>query len=185
MARPTSARKATTGRSGESLDRTPPPRRPNLPYQSPPGTWDRERCLEAIRAWAERHGEAPRAYEWSPEHGRAAGLLPADRLVERERSYPRFPSAGTVRKHCGSWRKALRAAGLADQGAREPELPLRERVAAAQRLRSGGASTAAIADLLAVDRSTVQGYLRAATCRDCGGPRVTTGAERCADCARA
>lgn len=106
-------------------------------------------------AWAERHGTAPRAYEWSPDHGRALGLLPGDRLVEWERSHPRFPSADTVRRHCGSWREALRATGLAEAPAREPELPLAERVAAARRLRSDGVSTAQIADLLAVDRSTI------------------------------
>lgn len=79
---------------------------------------------------------------------------------------------GTVTHHCGSWRSALAAAGLAEPP-RERELGLRERVAAARRLRSGGASLAAIADTLAVDPSTVRGYLRATSCPDCGGPLVT------------
>lgn len=184
MAPPGSARKPSARRLLESRSEAPPPRRPNLPFQSPPGTWDRERCLEAIRAWAKRYGTAPRAYEWSPGHGRAAGLLPADRLVEWERSHPRWPSAGTVREHCGSWRSALRAAGVVDAGAREPELAFRDRVAAAQRLRSEGLRVSAIADLLEIHRRTVQAYLGAESCPDCGGPRVTAGAERCADCAR-
>jgi len=163
---------------------TPPPRRPHLPYQTPRDTWDRDSCLAALKDWAQRFGRPPRAYEWSPPHGRAMGLLDASVLCEWERSHPRWPSTGTVRRHCGSWWRALAAAGLSDPDPSRPDLPLPDRVATACRLSVEGASHSTIADLLSVHPRTVAKYLKAATCPGCGGPIVTDGAGLCATCDR-
>jgi len=128
----------------------PPPRRPRLPYQTPRDTWDRDSCLAALEDWARRFGRPPRAYEWSPSHGRTAGLLAGDRLCVWERDHPRWPATGTVIRHCGPWLVALHAAGVGaarpDRGGRSQ----RERVEAAQRLAAEGLGRAAIAELLEV-----------------------------------
>jgi hypothetical protein len=162
----------------------PPLRRPRLPYQTPRDTWDRDSCLAALEDWARRFGRPPRAYEWSPSHGRTAGLLAGDRLCVWERDHPRWPATGTVIRHCGPWLGALHAAGVGaaspDRGGRSQ----RERVEAAQRLAAEGLGRAAIAELLEVHPDTVSAYLHATPCRDCAGPVVTAGADRCGACAR-
>ena len=160
----------------------PPPRRPNLPFQAPVGSWDRRRCLEAIRAWTARFGDPPRAYEWRPDAGRALGRLPLDRLCRWEREHPRWPSTGTVRKHCGGWTDALYEAGVGS--APVERLPLAERVEAARRLAADGLGRGEVAELLEVSRSSVNRYLRARRCPDCGGPAIESDVGLCAHCAR-
>lgn len=145
---------------------------------------ERDGCLAALKDWAQSFGRPLRAYEWSPPHGRAMGLLDASVPCEWERSHPRWPSTGTVRRHCGSWWRAPAAAGLSDPDPSRPDLPLPDRVATACRLSVEGASHSTIADLLSVHPRTVAKYLKAATCPGCGGPIVTDGAGLCAPCDR-
>jgi DNA-binding CsgD family transcriptional regulator len=97
------------------------------------------------------------------------------------RAYPRWPSTATVCRHFGSWASAIRAADLPPARTVAPGRGLAERVRSAQRLSAAGRGTAEIAAVLEVSPRTVRGYLRAGTCRDCGGPAVT--AERCPRCA--
>ena len=141
-----------------------------------PGTWNSQRVLDALRAWASEVGRPPFAYEWcSPtENGRGNPPRGSERWA---RQYPRWPSADTVAAYYATWRAALLAAGL--PGGRPPlELPLGERIEAARRMRASGISVPEIADELGVNESTVGKYLRATRC-GCGrnwrvrGPQCT------------
>jgi hypothetical protein len=97
------------------------------------------------------------------------------------REYPRWPSRATVSGHFGSWAGAVRAAGLPGAPAIASGCGLAERVEAAHRLRADGHGAAEIADLLEVSRRSVQNYLKAGSCRDCGTAVIT--ADRCPSCA--
>jgi DNA invertase Pin-like site-specific DNA recombinase len=55
--------------------------------------WEDSEILGALQAWADAHGHAPRARDWS-----------------RGGSY--YPTCRTVRRHFGSWRRGLIRAGL-------------------------------------------------------------------------
>jgi hypothetical protein len=48
--------------------------------------------LDALRAWARRHGHTPSTHQWDESGGR--------------------PAASTIHQHWGSWTEACRAAGL-------------------------------------------------------------------------
>ena len=140
-----------------------------------PGSWDRVAIIVALREWTAVIGRAPRAHEWSST-GAGVGTGSARWLAE----HPRWPSAGTVVYHFGSWSDGLRAAGL-PRLAFEHELPRRERVASAVALRAAGESFRSIAEQLGVHLRTVYRYLDASTCAGCGGPALY--GEYCRECA--
>lgn len=88
---------------------------------------------------------------------------------------------GTAAGYHGMWRAALLAAGR--PGGRPPlELPLNDRVEAAQRMHAAGVRTGVIADELGVGAETVGRYLRASYC-DCARNWMIKG-PRCTECAR-
>jgi Homing endonuclease associated repeat len=160
---------------GEGLAAGPP----RAERYAPAGTWSRQRVIAALQEWTAETGRAPHAYEWEPAKGRCAGLLgPAP--VRWEREHPRWPSLGTVCRYARSWTQALALAGLAPAPRDRP--PLAERVASAQALGGEGCSTAMIAELLGVHRSTVSYYLRAESCPRCGQPRVRPTSTSCLSC---
>lgn len=120
--------------------------------------WSEEEVLLALRDWAHRHGAPPRAYEWEPAAAAALG-----RTAERwELEYPRWPSYGTVKRLCGSWRGALLAAGLPSHTPLEGTASERARAA-----RSSTLSAVELADLLGVSPWTVRTYRRADVCPQC------------------
>jgi len=57
------------------------------------GTWNDAEILGALRAWSETHGRSPTSMEWV-------------------RAGPNQPNSLTVKRHFGSWPRALRRAGL-------------------------------------------------------------------------
>jgi hypothetical protein len=120
-------------------------------------------------------GRAPRAHEWSST-GADSSPDAARWLAE----HPRWPSAGTVVHHFGSWSDGLHAAGLPTSTV-EHDLPRRERVATAVALRAAGESVRSIAEQLGVHLRTAYRYLAAGICPVCGGPAL--GGEHCRDCA--
>jgi hypothetical protein len=63
--------------------------------------WERERALDAIRAWQREFGRPPSASEWSH----------ADPTGAWARQHPRFPSYEQVTCLFGNWGAALQAAG--------------------------------------------------------------------------
>lgn len=148
-------------------------------HWSSPGTWSRQRVVDAIRDWAEQFGEPPLCYHWSPWH---AGAARASLGLAREwrRQYPRWPSLSTVSRYFGSWSLGLEAAGFnTRQTAIGSELV--ERVETARRLAKAGRTKREIAALLGVAPRTVRGYLHAGICAACGGPVIT--ARLCRACA--
>lgn len=148
----------------------------------PAGTWSAERVLAALRDWAAEFDEAPKAYEWSPSVARSMGI--ADARVHRwESKYPRWPGASTVTRYFGSWSAALKRAGLGEGRAGSRKLSLPERVETARRISAEGASTPEMASALNVSSATVEGYLSARPCPDCGAPVVHPDSARCMTCA--
>jgi Homing endonuclease associated repeat len=146
----------------------------------PRGTWSTERVLEALLDWTREVGRPPLMYEWSPSRARERGKATGE-WQRWAREYPRWPEANTVAGYHGTWRAALLGAGL--PGGREPlELPLNERVEAAQRMHATGVGTGVIADELGVGAETVRKYLRASRC-DCARNWMIKG-PRCTECAR-
>jgi hypothetical protein len=137
-----------------------------------PGSWDRAAISVALREWATLVGRSPRAHECS-----SSGAGPGAARWRAE--HPRWPSAGSVVYHFGTWSEGLRAAGLPALSV-EHELPRRERVATAVALRAAGESVRSIADQLGVHVRTVHRYLAGATCRGCGGPALY--GEYCREC---
>jgi hypothetical protein len=148
--------------------------------KSPPGTWTDERILAALRDWFVTFGETPLSYEWSPRSAELLGL-PMAGARRWMRGYPRWPSTATVCRHFSLWSDAVRAANLPPARAIAPGRGLAERIEAARRLSAAGYGTAEIAALLDISARTVRSYLTAGSCRDCGGPAVTT--DRCPRCA--
>lgn len=63
-------------------------------YQGVKVIWTRERVIEALRAWAAEHGQAPTQVDWKRSGGEA------------------HPHAALVGQRFGSWSAGLRAAGL-------------------------------------------------------------------------
>src|SRR4051794_15952744 len=166
---------STPSRPRREVARPPRPRRLR---RSGGGEWTRERIIEALRAWRDEHGRAPRSYDWAPATARTAGF-PTEGAEKWEREHPRWPHHALVRARYGSWRAALEAAGMP---APPPlALPRRERVQTAQRLQ-GRLSADELADLLGVTAHTVRRYWRATTCARCGGPQIVASASSCADC---
>jgi hypothetical protein len=151
-------------------------------HSARPGTWSRERIVEAIRDWTRVTGGPPRAYEWIPSVARALGRYNDPcRLWERE--YPRWPSSRTAGLYFGTWAEALKVAGV-PVVARRPPGTLDERVEAARALAGEGLSSGEIAELLEVTPSTVWRYLHASRCA-CGAPVTRPGSSppRCLRCA--
>jgi hypothetical protein len=135
--------------------------------------------VAAMRDWSRLTAGPPRSYEWAPATGRALGLL-GPGPVRWEREHPRWPSAGTVAHHFGSFGAGLEAAGF-----RLPprsELPAHEAAAAARRLASTGLSTRAIAVELGVAWATADGYLRGGDCPVCGRPKAKPTSRTCRSC---
>jgi hypothetical protein len=158
---------------------------PRAPRSRTPGprTWTPEWIVAALREWARVVGGPPRSYDWNPSLARALGReSAASRRWDAE--HPRWPHANTVYAHWGSWSKALVAAGL-PATVREFDLPVAERVAAARRLAADGATNAAIARSLGVDRRTVRNYLAAGDCALCATPLASPAARHCSPCAGA
>jgi hypothetical protein len=145
-----------------------------------PGTWSAERVLEALIDWTKGVGRPPLRYEWSDSRARERERASGEwRRWARE--YPRWPAAETAAGYHGTWRAALLAAGL--PGGRPPlELPLNERVEAAQWMDAVGVRAGVIADDLGVGTGTVRKYLRASRCA-CGRNWMING-PRCTECAR-
>jgi hypothetical protein len=79
-----------------------------------PAWWTAQRCVAAIREWANEVGAPPLAYEWCPRTGAYLGVQLADGRAKWDRDYPRFPSRSVVHERLGSWPAALEAAGFAD-----------------------------------------------------------------------
>jgi hypothetical protein len=137
--------------------------------------------LDALRTWAREEGRPPRAYEWNPASAAALGIASA-RTRKWEREPERWPSLDVAVRRFGSWRAALQAAGLPTY----PPLllPLRERVAIAQRLRDV-CTVDETAELVGVSRWTVYGYWKAVRCRGCGGWQINPQARTCTSATRA
>ena len=154
------------------------PRRPRRLQRSGGEQWTHQRIVEALRAWTDELGRAPRSYDWSPAIARAGGF-PLAGAEKWEREHPRWPHHALVCSRFGSWRGALQAAGL--PGPAPLEITRRERVEIARRLE-GRLSAEELADVLGVVARTVRSYWRAGTCSRCGGPQICPQASTCADC---
>ena len=165
---PTSDRAALAG--------SPTPYAPLL-HPGSPGRWDRDSIIGALRDWAAELGSAPRRQDWSGERPRSAA--PAQRKWMRE--HPRWPSSSCVAAHFGSWSKALAAATLPSR-CLTFEDSVSERVEATWRLAAAGHTLRSIADQLGVSVSSINNYLRAHACPDCGGPVTNPRATRCRTC---
>jgi Homing endonuclease associated repeat len=155
---------------------SPAPYAPSL-HPGSPGRWDRDSIIEALGAWANEVGRAPRRQDWSGERPQSAA--PAQRKWMRE--HPRWPSSSCVANHFGSWSRALQAANLPARCLTFQD-SVSERVETAWRLASAGYTLQAIADQLEVSVSSVNNYLRAHACPDCGGPVTNPRATRCRTC---
>src|SRR4051794_3450025 len=154
---PPATQPAVPKQAAEQLDRATrsdrsAPSAPRRHRWMPAGTWDRQRVVAALRDWATDAGEPPRTYEWSPATARALGLSSAG-ARRWEQAHPRWPSTATVFEYFGTWSEALETAGLPARS-RPLELPLNERVAAAQRMSALGHSTRVIAEQLGVSADT-------------------------------
>ncbi len=145
------------------------------------GTWNAERILAAMKAWASETGSPPRSWEWCPGSARNAGLM-SDRESKWEREHPRWPGNTTVYRYFRSWGEALEAADLKPFVRHEHDLPLDERVARAQAMSAAGASISEIMAEIGVSRVTVYGYLKAHHCAQCTG-FVVRGSDLCRRCA--
>jgi hypothetical protein len=110
--------------------------------------------------------------------------LATDGCERWERDHPHWPGHATVVRYLGSWAHALHAAGLAPP-APDRELPLHDRIAAAQRLHGEGFTNSAIVDVVGVSPRTVANYLSAGPCTGCGTPVVKSSSGRCRGCAAA
>ena len=152
---------------------------PYTPARHPgsPGRWDRESIIDALRRWTAETGAPPRRQDWTGERAQAA--KPAQRKWMHE--HPRWPSSSCVASHFGSWSKAL---GAADLPARclTFEDSVSDRVEAAWRMAAEGQTLRTIAQQLGVSVSSVNNYLRATACPDCGGPVTSPRASRCRTC---
>jgi Homeodomain-like domain len=154
-----------------------PPGYAPMAHPATPGRWDRRSIVDALRAWVAQMGAAPTRQDWSG--GRADTAPPSQRKWMRE--HPRWPSSSCVAGHFGSWSKALAAAGLPAR-ALTFDSSVVERVEAAWRLVADGHTIRATAETLGVSVSTVNNYLRATTCTQCGGPVPSPRATRCIAC---
>ena len=63
--------------------------------------WTRGLVLEAMRAWQDRYGTLPSAYDWSRTHARRRGPDALERLQDGD-----WPTPGTVTDLFGTWAQA-------------------------------------------------------------------------------
>lgn len=75
--------------------------------------WDRDSVLDAIRRWADQHGQPPAAMDWNPRLAIANGR---DDIAARYESTGPWPTVWTVQTYHGSWNAAIRAAGFTPRG---------------------------------------------------------------------
>lgn len=148
-----------------------------MTHPATPGRWDRRSIVEALSAWVAETNTVPRRTEWTGERPELAPA--AQRKWMRE--HPRWPSSSCVAAHFGSWSKALRAAGLPARTLTFDNSVV-ERVETAWRLVADGHTIRETAEHLGVSISTINNYLRAATCPQCGGPVPSPQARRCITC---
>ena len=134
--------------------------------------------LDALRTWAREEGRAPRAYEWAPWAAAALGIT-SEQTRKWEREHDRWPSLEVAAARFGSWRQALRSAGLPTHP--PLVLPLQERVGMARRLH-GVCGVDEAAELVGVSCWTVYKYWNAVRCGGCGGWQVYPWARTCVDC---
>jgi hypothetical protein len=172
-----SVRPACTDASSRAALANSPPRYTPARHPGSPGRWDRDSILRALDAWGSQTGRPPRRQDWSGERPQTAS--PAQRKWMRE--HPRWPSSSCVAAHFGSWSKALRDANLPAR-CLTFEDSVTERVEAAWRLAAEGDTLRSIAEQLGVSVSSVNNYLRAHTCPQCGGPVTNPRASRCGAC---
>src|SRR4051812_23726934 len=140
--------------------------------------WSGDRVLDALRTWAREEGRPPRAHEWNPARAAALGITSAG-TRKWEREVERWSSLDVAVRRFGSWRAALQAAGLPSYP--PLVLPLRERVAIAQRLR-GVCTVHETAELVGVSHWTIYGYWNAVRCAGCGGWQIDPQASGCNEC---
>jgi hypothetical protein len=149
-------------------------------HWSPPGTWNEQRVVAALKDWRAYTGSAPRSYEWAPSSAAGKGRVTA-RVRLWSEQYPRWPSTPTVCTYFGRWSSAIEAAGLQPHARIAPGAERAARVEAAQRMAKDGVSTQDIAAILGISPRTVRAYLRAGSCAECGTPVVTSAlCPRCA-----
>jgi hypothetical protein len=172
---------AESATSEDAGRRAVSPRRPTTRWHfTQPGSWDRERIIGAICAWAEETGAPPFSYEWSPGSARSLGLIGPE-LTKWEREHPRWPGNSTVYRYFGSWPEALEAAGF-EPRTRARDDTIEERVQRAIALSAAGKTNVEIAEILEVNPGTVARYLRAHPCAECAAPVVGSG-QLCHVCA--
>jgi len=161
--------------------------RPSAPYEhrtrwTKAGHWNQERIREALLDWEAQFRRPPLSYEWATGAAELAGLAPTDAMRRWQAEHPRWPSRTTVLRHFGAWSEALEDAGLPVRRLRF-DVPLEERVLAAQRLAALGLNQTAIANEIGVSRSAVATYLRAGSCDRCGAVIVQSSTGLCRKCA--
>lgn len=142
----------------------------------PAARWTAELVHDAIRAWITETGAPPPATAWvgsRPQRSAAA--------LKWQRERPRWPSADTVRRLCGSWHGAMEQAGCPAPRL-APELPYAERIAQAKRMAAAGQTTAAIASHIGMSTTSVRRYLRAERCQRCDNPITASATGFCANC---
>ncbi|MTD44835.1 hypothetical protein GKE82_11165 [Conexibacter sp. W3-3-2] len=76
----------------------------------------RARTIQAMQAWAARHGEPPTSTDWSPAALRRAGREADADAVQREG----WPPASSVQRLFGSWNAAVELAGFRPRGPGRP-----------------------------------------------------------------
>ena len=63
--------------------------------------WSRERVIDAMCAWQDRHGRLPSSYDWSRTHAQRRGAAAVKRLDDHA-----WPAPGTVTNLFGTWASA-------------------------------------------------------------------------------
>lgn len=107
------------------------------------GSWTKSKILARIRAWNELTGHPPTKTEWNLTRLRQAiedadEPNPAHLWALHLYKVAKWPSDPTVRSHCGSFTKAIRAAGLTPRRPyRQARIRPRPATAAVRRVYAG------------------------------------------------